>query len=118
MIGLPGHFDAKAPSSLAPRVLESLRAGHKMAGILFGQANGRAMQRDDEAASTCMRFPSAVKRDAAIDVWLSAQTEELRGLARPWFARMRACGDDVRELMHDGCPVACVEDTAFGYVNV
>jgi len=30
---------------------------------------------------------------------------------------MRACGDDVRELIHDGCPVACVEDVAFGYVN-
>jgi hypothetical protein len=30
---------------------------------------------------------------------------------------MRQCGDDVRELMHDGCPVACVEDAPFGYVN-
>jgi hypothetical protein len=31
---------------------------------------------------------------------------------------MRACGDDVRELMHDGAPTACVDDAAFGYVNV
>ena len=31
---------------------------------------------------------------------------------------MRQCGDDVRELMHDGCPTACVGDAAFGYVNV
>ncbi len=30
---------------------------------------------------------------------------------------MRQCGDDVRELMHDGCPVACVDDAPFGYVN-
>lgn len=30
---------------------------------------------------------------------------------------MRLCGDDVRELMHDGCPVGCVEDAPFGYVN-
>ena len=30
---------------------------------------------------------------------------------------MRACGDDVRELIHDGCPVACVEDAPFAYVN-
>lgn len=30
---------------------------------------------------------------------------------------MRQCGDDVRELVHDGCPVACVEDAPFGYVN-
>lgn len=31
---------------------------------------------------------------------------------------MRACGDDVRELMHDGYPTACVEDAAFAYVGV
>ena len=31
---------------------------------------------------------------------------------------MRECGDDVRELMHDGCPVVCVQDAPFGYVNV
>jgi hypothetical protein len=30
---------------------------------------------------------------------------------------MRECGSDVRELMHDGCPTACVDDAAFGYVN-
>jgi hypothetical protein len=31
---------------------------------------------------------------------------------------MCACGDDVRELLHDGHPTACVDDAAFGYVNV
>lgn len=31
---------------------------------------------------------------------------------------MRACGPDVTELLHDGHPTACVEDGAFGYVNV
>lgn len=30
---------------------------------------------------------------------------------------MRDCGDDVRELLHDGHPTACVGDAAFGYVN-
>ena len=35
-----------------------------------------------------------------------------------WFAVMRNCGDEVRELMHDGCPTACLGDAAFGYVNV
>ena len=30
---------------------------------------------------------------------------------------MRGCGADVRELLHDGHPTACVEDAAFGYVN-
>ena len=65
-----------------------------------------------------LRFSGAVERDPAIDVWLDKQTEELGSIARRWFAAMRECGDDVRELMHDGCPVACVKDAPFGYVNV
>ena len=64
-----------------------------------------------------LRFPSAVKHDPAIDVWLRAQRDDLRPFVETWFARMRCCGDDVRELMHDGCPTACVGDAAFGYVN-
>lgn len=63
-------------------------------------------------------FSGVVKRDPAIDVWLDERPPELGAIARHWFARMRACGDDVRELMHDGCPVACVGDVPFGYVNV
>ena len=63
-----------------------------------------------------LRFPSAVKHDPSIDVWLSAQREDLRPFVEAWFARMRRCGSDVRELMHDGCPTACVEDAGFGYV--
>ena len=35
-----------------------------------------------------------------------------------WFEVMRKCGDEVRELLHDGCPVACLGDVPFGYVNV
>ena len=31
---------------------------------------------------------------------------------------MRQCGSDVRELMHDGAPTACVSDAAFAYVAV
>jgi hypothetical protein len=64
-----------------------------------------------------LRFSGAVKRDPAIDAWLSEQRDELRPLAELWFERMRQCGDDVCELMHDGCPVACVQDAPFGYVN-
>ncbi len=63
-----------------------------------------------------LRFPTAVRHDGAIDAWLRAQRDDLRTLAEPWFARMRRCGDDVRELMHDGCPTACVDDGAFAYV--
>ena len=42
---------------------------------------------------------------------------ELRAIARHWFDVMRERGDDVRELLHDGHPTACVADAAFGYVN-
>ena len=65
-----------------------------------------------------LRFSGTVERDPAIEVWLDEQTQELGAYARRWFARMRECGDDVRELMHDGCPVACIQDAPFGYVNV
>ena len=64
------------------------------------------------------RFPEAVKRQPAIDAWFGKRPRELTDLARPWFERMRKCGDDVRELLHDGHPTACVGDAAFGYVNV
>jgi hypothetical protein len=65
-----------------------------------------------------MRFPEADVQDPAIDVWLTKRDDELHSIAQHWFARMRQCGPDVRELMHDGCPTACIEDAAFAYVNV
>jgi len=65
-----------------------------------------------------LRFSGSVSREPAIDVWLNAQAAALGALARRWFVRMRECGNDVRELMHDGCPVACIEDVPFGYVHV
>ena len=64
-----------------------------------------------------LRFDGAKERDAAIDTWLK-QKGELGAIARGWFEAMRACGDEVRELMHDGCPTACLGDAPFGYVNV
>jgi hypothetical protein len=63
------------------------------------------------------RLSGSVKRDPAVDIWLSDGPVELQSIAQKWFMWMRQCGDDVRELMHDGCPVACVGDAAFGYVN-
>jgi hypothetical protein len=62
-------------------------------------------------------FPSAMTRDPAIEIWLRAQRDDLRPFVETWFACMRQCGGDVRELMHDGCPTACAGDAAFGYVN-
>ena len=65
-----------------------------------------------------LRFNGAVERDPAIDAWLEEHADELGNIARQWFEVMRKCGDEVRELLHDGCPVACLGDAPFGYVNV
>ena len=65
-----------------------------------------------------LRFNGTVERDPAIDAWLNAHGGELGGIAREWFEMMRRCGDEVREILHDGCPVACLGDAPFGYVNV
>ncbi len=64
------------------------------------------------------RLSLGVKRDPAVEAWLSRQSGELGTIARTWFGRMRACGLDVLEMMHDGCPVACVKDVPFAYINV
>jgi hypothetical protein len=64
-----------------------------------------------------LRFPSAVRRDPRIEAWFSDYADPLRLMVRTWFESMRGCGADVRELLHDGCPVACVGDAPFGYVN-
>jgi hypothetical protein len=65
-----------------------------------------------------LRFNGAVERDPAIDAWMKEHAGELGALAHKWFGVMRKCGDEVRELLHDGCPVACLGDAPFGYVNV
>ena len=67
--------------------------------------------------SRLMRFPSSVERDPSIESWLNEQPDQLGAIAGRWFEVMRRCGDDVRELLHDGHPTACVGDAAFGYVN-
>jgi hypothetical protein len=63
------------------------------------------------------RLNNTVKRDPRIESWFSDFADPHRLSVRPWFERMRGCGADVREIFHDGCPVACVADAPFGYVN-
>lgn len=70
------------------------------------------------ARTELLRFDGAVERDPAVDAWMKEHAGELGDIARKWFAVMRRCGDEVRELVHDGCPVACLGDVPFGYVNV
>jgi hypothetical protein len=65
-----------------------------------------------------LRLNGAVERDPAIDAWMNQHQGELGAIAHHWFEVMRKCGDEVREILHDGCPVACLGDAPFGYVNV
>jgi hypothetical protein len=65
-----------------------------------------------------LRFNGAVERDPAIEAWMKEHRGELGAIAHRWFEVMRNCGDEVRELLHDGCPVACLGDAPFAYVNV
>lgn len=67
--------------------------------------------------SQLLRFPSSVEQEPSIEIWMREHPGELGVIAQRWFEVMRTCGDDVRELLHDGHPTACVGDAAFGYVN-
>jgi hypothetical protein len=65
-----------------------------------------------------LRFDGVLERDPAIQAWLRQQVGELGSIAKEWFAVMRACGDEVREVFHDGCANACLGDVPFAYVAV
>ena len=65
-----------------------------------------------------LRFDEVREHDPAIDAWFAGRQGELGALARRWWQEMRGCGDEVREILHDGCPVACLGDVPFAYVNV
>jgi hypothetical protein len=73
---------------------------------------------DMQMKTQLFRLNGAVQHDPAIDAWLKAHAGELGAIAQYWFAAMRKSGDEVRELIHDGCPVACLGDAPFAYVNV
>jgi hypothetical protein len=88
--------------------------------IVMGAHNTRRLPLDLAGLSGrqhIFRLSGAAKRDPNIDAWFIQGSLELRSIAQKWFMKMRQCGNDVQELMHDGCPVACVEDAPFAYVN-
>lgn len=62
-------------------------------------------------------FPDATVHDADVAAWLSRHDGELGKIALTLVERLRHCGDDTRELMHDGRPTLCVEMAAFAYVD-
>lgn len=64
-----------------------------------------------------LRFDGARPHDPAIAAWFEQREDELGSIARHWFETMRACGDDVLELLHDGFPTVLVQDAPFAYVG-
>ena len=64
-----------------------------------------------------LTFDGSVEHSSDVAAWFESKPHELQAIARHWFARLRASGPEVMELLHDGCPVACVQDAPFGYVN-
>lgn len=63
------------------------------------------------------RLAIAADASAQVDRWLGTQTGEVGAIARTWLICLRRRGDDVRVVMHDGGPTACVAGAAFAYVG-
>lgn len=74
-------------------------------------------RRSESRMSKLFGLTPTVHRDAAIDRWMQEHSGELGAIAKHWFDVIRDCGADVRELLHDGHPTACVDGAAFAYVN-
>ncbi len=68
-------------------------------------------------AEALLLFHGGLRRHPKVEAWFADVLDPLRAMTEPWFERMRGCGADVRELLNDGCPVACVKDAPFAYVN-
>ena len=69
------------------------------------------------AMDDLFRLTDPLESDPRLEEWFDAVAGELGDLAREWFARLRACGDDVLELLHDDQATALVEDVPFAYVG-
>jgi hypothetical protein len=102
-----------------------MRAGQsaeriRVADIAASQKSAPFFARFDAVTmkANFLRFNGATRHQPQIDKWFETRRNELAVVAREWFSHMRACGEDVTELIHDGHPTACVEDAAFGYVNI
>ena len=64
------------------------------------------------------RLNGAVERHPAIALWRDERQNPLGVLAGRWFDAIRQRGEDVREVLHDGQPTACVGGAAFAYVAI
>lgn len=86
--------------------------------LRYNRGPMNSAERQPIMRSTFLRFNGSVERDPTIDAWMKQHTGELGAIAHQWFEVMRKCGDEVRELLHDGAPTACLGDAPFAYVNV
>lgn len=68
--------------------------------------------------SRLFQLSGATRRNAEVTRWLATHDGALGVVARHWFDVIRSCGDDVRDVMHDGQATACVGGAAFAYVAV
>ena len=60
----------------------------------------------------------AKARDPAVDAWLESREGYLGVLATELFDELRSIAPEGNETLADGCPVMCVGDAPFAYVNV
>lgn len=67
--------------------------------------------------SALFRLSGAVRSASEVAAWFGASGAGQRRFIEPWFDRIRACGADVVELLHDGHPTACIQDAAFACVD-
>lgn len=63
------------------------------------------------------RLRDTAKRHASVALWFDNHQGPPGAIARRWFEALRQCGDDVREVLHDGQPTVCVDGAAFAYVD-
>ena len=63
-------------------------------------------------------FSDAASRHPDVQRWKTQHSNELGMIAQRWLQAMHDCGSDVRELLHDGYPTACIGEVAFAYVGV
>ena len=63
------------------------------------------------------RLDGASERHPDVELWWNEHQGPLGAMARRWFEAIRRCGDDVREVLHDGQPTACVGGAAFAYID-
>ncbi len=64
-----------------------------------------------------LQFSGSMADDPEILEWIADHQHELGRTAVEWFKVIRASGDDVTELLHDGLLTACVGDYPFAYAG-